>query len=75
MYELDSSAASPHWVADCGDSSFPCLALQAARAYMDRWPHHTAVCHQIPELLSVVTIPDVAPVANIYNYSKPHPII
>ena len=41
VYELDSSAASPHLVADCGDSSFPSLALQAARAYMDRWLHVT----------------------------------
>ena len=41
VYELDSSAASPHLVAECGDSSFPCLALQAARAYMDRWLHVT----------------------------------
>ena len=41
VYELDSSAASPHLVADCEDSSFPSLALQAARAYMDRWLHVT----------------------------------
>ena len=68
VYELDSSAASPHWVADCGDSSFPCLALQAARAYMDRWPHH---CTLSPDTGAIVSRHNTGcgPVANIYNYS------
>ena len=34
---MDSLATKPHWVAECGDQTFPSVAIAAARAYLDRW--------------------------------------
>ena len=37
VYDMDSLATKPHWVAECGDQTFPSVAIAAARAYLDRW--------------------------------------
>ena len=37
VYDMDSLATKPHWVAECGDQTFPSVAITAARAYLDRW--------------------------------------
>ena len=37
VYDMDSLATKPHWVAECEDETFPDTALGAARAYLDRW--------------------------------------
>ena len=36
VYDMDSLASKPHWVAECGDTTFPSVAITAARAYLDR---------------------------------------
>ena len=37
IYDMDSLASKPHWVAECEDETFPGEALKAAREYIDRW--------------------------------------
>ena len=37
VYDMDSLASKPHWVAECEDNTFPSQAIKAARAYLDRW--------------------------------------
>ena len=36
IYDMDSLASKPHWVAECEDETFPGEALKAAREYIDR---------------------------------------
>ena len=37
VYDMDSLASKPHWVAECEDETWPDTAIRAARAYLDRW--------------------------------------
>ena len=37
VYDMDSGAEQPHWLAECTDDNFAEEAMKAAKAYIDRW--------------------------------------